>query len=289
MSHVVTTPTAPFPSASGTLTVHQIPSAHDNLIWLIVDRQRGIAAAVDGPSATEVLQACKRLGVTLTTILNTHTHPDHIGINIDLGRRGALEGLTVYGPAGSSIDVPGLTHPVDEGSLFEFGSTEFRVMRTDGHLNGHVCYVAEDLLFCGDTMFGAGCGYLFDGPPAAMHHSLQRLSQLPAETRVCCAHEYTEDNLRFAWTIDPHNESLKSRIAETIALRTGGASTVPSSIGMERLTNPFLRTDDPRVRAALEEVWPERTFDGPVDYFAAARELKDRKDYRALPTGRLPL
>ncbi len=289
MEHVVTKPTAPFLSASGSLEVHQVPAWRDNLVWLAVCTKTRHAAAVDGPEAQAVLAYCDAHDLTLTTILNTHTHMDHVGINHELARLGRLEGLRVFGPARKASDVPGLTDPVDDGASAEVGEVRFEVLLTEGHIDGHVSYVHEDVLFCGDTLFGAGCGKLFDGPPAKMHASLTRLMALDPATRVCCAHEYTEDNLRFAFSVEPDNEALAARIRDTWALRARGECSLPSTIGLERATNPFVRHASPTLRARVAAAWPDRALDAPVDVFAATRALKDRRDYASIPDADLPL
>jgi hydroxyacylglutathione hydrolase len=288
MAHVVAHPTAPFRSASGALEVHQIPAWQDNLVWLLVDTASGEAAAVDGPDAGGALDYCRARGFDLTTIINTHTHGDHVGINHDLERRGLLAKMRVVGPARAAGAVPGITEEVDDGAEVAFGEGRARVLLTEGHIDGHVSYVFEDVLFCGDTLFGAGCGYLFDGPPAKMHASLGRLAELDGKTRVCCAHEYTEDNLRFAWSVEPDNVALAERIRRVWALRAAGGSSVPSTIAEERATNPFLRhhsaTLQKNVAAAMN-----RTLDTPLAIFTATRQLKDTKAYRARGDADLPL
>jgi hydroxyacylglutathione hydrolase len=287
MNHVVTHPMAPFATKSGRLTVHQLPAATDNLVWLIA-APSGEAAAVDGPDATGVLDFCAAHGLRLTTILNTHTHGDHIGINRDLERRGLLSSLQVYGPKRAAADVPGLTLAVDDGDAFELSGVPVSVLLTEGHINGHVSFCIEDALFCGDTMFGAGCGYLFDGPPAKMHRSLTRLAALPADTRVCCAHEYTQDNLRFAFSVEPNNAALNERIRSTWALRGRGECSVPSTVGLERQTNPFLRHDSPEIVASVARQMPEIDLSTPERIFAATRALKDRKVYKQITDADLP-
>jgi hydroxyacylglutathione hydrolase len=288
MNHVVTHPTEPFKTASGALEVHQVPSATDNLIWVVVARD-GEAAAVDGPEAGTVLDYCKARGYRLTTIFNTHTHGDHIGINWDLDKRGMLGSMRVVGPRPVAKDVPGLTEPVDEGDTTAFAGVEGKVMLTEGHIDGHVTFVLDGVLFCGDTMFGAGCGYLFDGPPPKMWKSLERLAALDGAHRVCCAHEYTQDNLRFAWSVEPGNEDLAQRIRSTWALRAEGRSSVPSTIEVERKTNPFLRHASPILREHVAKAMSDRSLSTPVEIFAATRALKDRKDYRNLSDSTLPI
>lgn len=289
MSHVVTRPTAPFTSSDGRLTVRQIPAWVDNLVWLVTCNETGETAVVDGPEAGGVLQACEAEGLRLTTILNTHTHGDHIGINRDLERRGLLAGLTVVGPGSRPGDVPGLTKGVGEGDSVTLGACTGRVMLTEGHIDGHVSYVFDDLLLCGDTLFAGGCGRLFDGPPAKMHDSLARLAALPDATRVCCAHEYTQDNLRFAWSLEPGNEALAARIREVWALRAEGGCTVPSHVATERETNPFLRSDSPELVASVRAAMPDAALDDALAVFTATRALKDRGEYKARGDEGLPL
>ena len=288
MSHVVTSPTVPFRSTSGALEIHQIPAAQDNLIWLLA-ATNGEAAAVDGPDAGAVLDYCAAKSLRLTTILNTHTHGDHIGINRDLERRGLLGRLRVVGPKRVANDVPGITEQVDDGDTVVFGGVTGQVLLTEGHINGHISYVIDGLLLCGDTMFGAGCGYLFDGPPAKMHRSLTRLSGLPDATRVCCAHEYTQDNLRFAFSVEPGNAELSARIRWTWSVRARGESSIPSTIGLERRTNPFLRHDSPELRERVARAMPDRSLVTAEDVFAATRALKDRKDYKGIADNELPI
>ncbi|MEZ4374781.1 MAG: hydroxyacylglutathione hydrolase [Polyangiaceae bacterium] len=288
MQHVVSQPTPPFKSHSGALEVHQIPAWQDNLIWLIAYGNKQ-AAVVDGPEADAVLAYCEAHDLTLTTILNTHTHGDHVGINRALAERGLLDGVQVIGPARAAGDVPGLTRGVDDGDSVTLGEVTGQVWLTEGHINGHVSYIFEDLLFCGDTLFAAGCGYLFDGPASKMYASLSRLRDLPPETRVCCAHEYTQDNLRFAWSVEPGNLGLAERIRTAWQERGAGRSVVPSTIALERATNPFLRFDQPELAGAVQAAWPDRKLEQPGDVFAATRALKDRKDYRGLSDEDLPL
>ncbi len=288
MPHDVTRPTPPFASTTGRFEVHQIPAAQDNLVWVLVCTATGDAAVVDGPSANELLPYLDDRGLHLTAVLNTHHHGDHVGVNADLLRRQRLEGLEVYGPAKKASLVPGLTRGVDEGDVVRIGKLEGRVLLTEGHVDGHLSFVFDDVVFCGDTMFGAGCGYLFDGPPTKMHASLERLAALAPETRVCCAHEYTLDNLRFAWSVEPENEALAARIRSARQIRAEGGSTVPSTVALERATNPFLRHHVPALRARVAAAVPERAMRTPAEIFAATRALKDRKDYRAIPDDELP-
>jgi hydroxyacylglutathione hydrolase len=289
MEHVVTKPSLPFRSSDGRLEVHQVPAWQDNLVWIAVCTETGQAAVVDGPEAGAALAYCQRMGIELTTVLNTHTHADHVGINRDLAERKLLSKMTVYGPAKKASDVPGLTNPVDDGGSARVGNVEACVMLTEGHIDGHVSYVIDDVVFCGDTMFAGGCGYLFDGPPQKMFDSLTRLAALAPPTRVCCAHEYTQDNLRFAYSVEPENDALRERIRRVWALRADGRCAVPSTIAEERATNPFLRFDSPALREHVARELPDRDLSTPAAIFAATRALKDTKRYRALTDAELPL
>lgn len=288
MPHVVTRANTPLTSASGRLRVHQVPAATDNLIWLIEHVPTQETAVVDGPSANEVLSYVQAHGLRLTTVINTHTHGDHIGVNHALQKAGLLDGMRVVGCRSRASEIPGLTDPVGDGDEVRFADVTGRAWLTEGHLNGHMSYVFEDLLFCGDTLFGAGCGYLFDGPPKAMHESLTRLAALPPETHVFCAHEYTMDNLRFAFSIDQDNDALIQRIKRDHDVRREGGSTIPSTIGMERATNPFLRQNEPAIRARVQQALQVSPGEDH-EWFAAIRALKDRKDYKSIPDASLPL
>jgi hydroxyacylglutathione hydrolase len=289
MQHLVTRPTPAFTSRDGRLTVHQVPVWVDNLVWIAVCSETGEAAIVDGPEAGPVLDYCKAQGLRVTTVLNTHTHGDHVGINRDLQRRGLLDGMSVVGPARRADDVPGLTRAVDDGDLVRIGAVEGRVMLTEGHLDGHVSFVLSDILFCGDTLFAGGCGRLFDGPPAKMHDSLQRLAALPGDPWVCCAHEYTQDNLRFAWSVEPGNAALAERIRRVWALRAEGGCTVPTRLEEERATNPFLRTGSEELVASVRAAMADAPLDGSLDVFTATRRLKDIGAYKARGDETLPL
>jgi hydroxyacylglutathione hydrolase len=289
MQHVVTRPRPAFRSASGLVEVHQVPVWQDNLVWVVACTKTGEAAIVDGPEAAPVLEHCAAHGLEPRTLLNTHTHPDHVGINRDLAAKGLLARFRVVGPAGTAPPVPGLTDPVGEGDVVRIGEATARVLLTEGHVDGHVSFSIDDVLFCGDTLFAGGCGYLFDGPPAKMHASLERLARLPPETRVCCAHEYTQDNLRFAYSVEPDNAALVARIRAVWALRAQGECAVPSTVEDELATNPFLRHASEALRANVAAAFPGRALETAVDVFAATRALKDRKDYARIEDDDLPL
>lgn len=288
MAHLVSVPPAPFLGMQGALEVHIVPVWRDNFTWLIRCTQTSEVAAVDGAEAAPVIEYLDRHDLRLTCLLTTHTHPDHIGLHRDLQKQGRLADLRVVGNR-DRTDIPGLNEPVGEGDRISFGAVEANVWLTEGHIDGHLSYVFGDLLFCGDTLFAGGCGYLFDGPPAKMHASLQRFATLPDDTKVCCAHEYTEDNLRFAWSIEPDNAALAERIREVWTLRAKGRASVPSTLALEKATNPFLRGDSENLRARVKAAMPEVEMNTPEQVFAATRKLKDLKLYKTMSDDTLPL
>ena len=268
--------------------VHQIPSANDNLIWLAVCTQTGTAAAVDGPEAQSVLTYCQDHRIRLTTILNTHTHPDHIGINRDLARRHELSHLRVVGAAERADEIPGITERVKEGSRIQIGDASGEVWLTEGHIDGHVSYLIDGVLFCGDTLFAGGCGR----PSMVLRQRCTPASSAwpsARETAVCCAHEYTQDNLRFAWMIDRDNAVLKQRMRGVWAIRRMGGSTVPSTIAEERATNPFMRVGEPSIQWAVTQHFPEVDPRDGAQVLAALREWKERGDHKAMPDDVLPI
>jgi hydroxyacylglutathione hydrolase len=274
--HAVRVVEPAFEACGGAARIHVVPAAADNLVWLVECTRTGDVAVVDGPPDPAILLAIDAKGLRVRAIWNTHTHGDHVGVNRLFAAADRLGGVDVVGPASVAAQVPQLTHPVDDGDVVRIGEVTARVWRTEGHLRGHLSYVLDDVVFCGDTLFTGGCGYLFDGPPEAMHASLTRLAALPPETRVCCAHEYTEDNLRFATSVEPGNAALAARVVAVAARRAEGRATVPGTIGEERATNPFLRTSEPEIRRAvgLDAGAPDAAV------FAAVRRLKDSKKYK---------
>ena len=249
----------------------QIPLLRDNYAYLIVCPKTNRAAIIDPSEADPVLRRVAQENVTLTTILNTHHHRDHTG-----GNEGLLAGsqLEVYGHKSDRERIPGFTHGVDEGDEVTVGELRCRVLFIPGHTTGHIAYVFGSNLFCGDTLFTAGCGRLFEGTPEQMHASLKKLMALPDSTKVYCGHEYTESNLRFAMSLEPKNHKLVSRFERVQALRSRGVSTVPSTIEEEKQTNPFLRWDSKEIQASLKATQRDLRMD-PISVFAQVRKLKD--------------
>jgi len=254
------------------MLIEPIPAFRDNYLWLL--SRDGRAAIVDPGDAAAVRAALAQRALTLTSILVTHHHADHSG---GVAALAAETGASVYVPAGERIDC-GHTTPVrlNGGDRVEVLGEQFDVIDVPGHTAGHIAYHARQpgALFCGDTLFAAGCGRLFEGTAAQMVRSLDRLAALPPDTRVYCAHEYTLSNLAFAMAADPDNGALAARLAACEALRAQGRPTVPSTIAEERATNPFLRADQPALRAAAERFRPGAAV-SVVSVFAALREWKN--------------
>ncbi len=248
-------------------------------MW-VLESEDHQAAVVDGPNAQGALAVCAAEGLTLTTLLTTHTHGDHIGLHHHLDLEGRLASLRVVGAAATASAIPGLTDPVAQGDVVTFGGVPLTVWRTDGHLTGHVCYLGGDAAFVGDTLFAGGCGKVFDGPMSAMADSLMRLGALPSQTAVFCAHEYTLDNLAFAWWVEPESEPLRARIRAVRALRAQGRCSVPSTMAEEQATNPYLRPGSPQLRARLAELVPEAPLETTADVIGALRRLKDTGRHR---------
>ena len=237
------------------LEVVQVPVLSDNYIYLAHDAASGETAVIDPAVAEPVLEAAAARGWRITQILNTHWHPDHVGANAAIK---AATGCRITGPEVEAAKIPGIDRSVAEGDEVRIGGHVGRVIDVPGHTAGHNAYhfAADGILFCGDTLFAMGCGRLFEGTPAQMFESLGKLMALPDPTLVYCAHEYTAANGRFALTVEPDNAELQARMAEVIAAREAGRPTVPSTIGLERATNPFTRAAD-------------------VDEFAVRRSGKD--------------
>jgi len=251
------------------LQIEQLSVLSDNYIYLIRDPESGQTGVVDPAVAEPVLDALARLGWQLTHILNTHHHPDHVGGNDMLMRE---TGCVVVGPRADRARIPGIRHEVGDGDTYALGSARAQVFDVPGHTRGHIAYWFEEsaALFCGDTLFALGCGRLFEGTPAQMWTSLSKLQALPPETRVYCAHEYTQSNGRFALSVEPANPLLVARMRRVDELRAAGRPTVPSTLAEERATNPFLRPDSLEIQQVLGLAGA-----GPVEVFGATRARKD--------------
>jgi hydroxyacylglutathione hydrolase len=218
----------------------QLPVLKDNYIYLLRDHAAEVTLAVDPAAAAPVLEALAARGWGLDALLITHHHGDHIGGNRELKQR---TGCRIFGYAPDAARIPGLDAPLEDGAEASLGTLTLRLIAVPGHTLGHVAYFIPQipLLFCGDTIFSLGCGRLFEGTPEQMFASLRRLAELPDETLLCPAHEYTEANARFALSVMPEHKALQARVAEVAALRRACLPTVPVPLAREKATNPFLR------------------------------------------------
>jgi hydroxyacylglutathione hydrolase len=255
---------------------HLIPAFNDNYIWVIED-SHGAAYVVDPGCGQSVIDYLTANEIQLVGILITHHHKDHTG-GIALLQQAYGQQLSVYGPANEAID--GLTVRI---SLAEHTSTELNlkhwqlpilVYSVPGHTIGHIAYLADDNLFCGDTLFSGGCGRLFEGSAAQMSKSLCILAALPDSTKVYCAHEYTQTNLKFAITVMPNNQALKTYIEQVISLRQQGLPTIPSSIRLEKQINPFLRCDQKEIKLSVSSHFNQKITDN-IQAFKNLRLWKD--------------
>ncbi len=254
------------------MKLHPLPAFQDNYLWLLQDGQR--ALVVDPGDAEPVLAGLRQAAARLEAILVTHHHGDHTG-GVQALREAT--GAVVYGPARE--DIPAPFTPVSGGDTVRVLGLDWQVIDVPGHTAGHIAYYCADvdgapLLFCGDTLFSGGCGRLFEGTPAQMLDSLDRLADLPGATRVCCAHEYTVSNLRFARAVEPGNAGLIEYLSHCEDLRAQGEPTLPSTLERERQVNPFLRTRAPDVIRAAQAFNGADPSD-PAGVFAAIRQWKN--------------
>lgn len=256
------------------MQVYRLPALSDNYIFLLHDVDRNIAAVVDPAESQPVLHQLQQLGAELVAILNTHHHRDHVGGNLDLLNE--FPQAIVYGGAEDRGRIPHQQVFLQGGDRVTFGNNQAEVLFVPGHTRAHIAYYFAATvpgqpgdLFCGDTLFSGGCGRLFEGTPAQMVNSLSKIRDLPDSTRVWCAHEYTLNNLKFAVTVDRTNAALQARFAEVQAARSREESTIPTMLGVEKQTNPFLRWDSAAIQQVLQ------TQD-PVQTFATLRKQKDQ-------------
>lgn len=256
------------------LIIEPLRAFADNYIWLLTTAADSGAVVVDPGDAEPVLDYLQRCSKTLTAILITHHHSDHVG---GVARLQALyPDVPVYGPARERISA--VTRPLQEGDIVKlpFAGYELTVMEMPGHTAGHIAYLGDGILFCGDTLFAAGCGRVFDGTFEDLAKSLIRISQLPPDTLLYCAHEYTVDNIGFAKWVEPDNAALRQRDIDDTSRAESGEPTVPSTLALELETNPFLRLSRPAVVAAAKK-HRQIPSEDPVAVFTALRQWKDRE------------
>ncbi len=257
------------------LQVIALPAFDDNYIWLLKSDGVASCAVVDPGDEDPVVDYCQQHGLVLTAILITHKHGDHTGGVRELKQRWPQ--AVVYGPAHEPIST--LEEKLGAGDRVSLGalSLDLQVLDVPGHTEGHIAYLGNGLLFCGDTLFAGGCGRVFSGTFEQLSDSLRQIAALPPSTLVYCAHEYTLANLGFAQWVETDNTALLQRLEEDREKRARGLPTVPSTLALELATNPFLRTDEPTVIKAAEH-WAGRSLSGHREVFKALRQWKDR-DY----------
>ncbi len=246
-----------------------LPAFRDNYIWLLAGSKT--AVAVDPGDATPVLEALAKRQLLLAAVLVTHHHADHAGGAAILAAR---FDCPVFGPAGEAIEA--VNQPLREGQQADIPAleTRFKVLEIPGHTAGHIAYCGHNIVFCGDTLFSAGCGRLFEGTAAQMSRSLAKLSALPDSTAICCGHEYTVANLRFALAVEPDNRDILDYAEDAAELRSRNLPTLPSTLGRERRVNPFLRCGMPDVVNAAER-HAGHELRNPIEVFAVIRSWKD--------------
>jgi hydroxyacylglutathione hydrolase len=249
------------------LEIELVPCLKDNYAYLVHDSDQSLTAVVDPSEPDPVRKALAARGRKLSHILNTHHHFDHTGGNIPLKE---AFGATVVGPAKDRDRIPGIDVGVDEGTNWMFGTRDVRVLEIPAHTRAHIAFVVDDAAFTGDTLFAMGCGRLFEGTPAMMWASLSKLMRLSDATRIFCGHEYTLNNGRFALTLEPQNADLAARMREVEAARARNVPTIPTTLGLEKKTNPFLRPDSTAIRRALNL--------GEADDVSVFAEMRKRKD-----------
>lgn len=255
---------------ANTLKIRQFPCRQDNYCVILHDEATGMTISIDAPEIEAIVDVLESHDLNLTHILTTHHHGDHVEGNETLKSR---YGCKIFGPAQESRRIPAIDQSVDHGDSFSLEGHRVEVIGTPGHTLGQIAYYFPDqgVVFCADALFAMGCGRVFEGTPDMMFTALQRLMALPDDTMVYAGHEYTLANAKFALTVDPDNADLVARAREVELLRDNGKATLPTTIGLEKRTNPFVRTGDKAIRALLAM---ETASD--VEVFAEIRHRKDQ-------------
>lgn len=232
---------------ASSLQICIFPCLKDNYGFLLHDGESNTTAVVDTPDASAIEKVLAENGWALTYILNTHHHWDHTGGNLELKEK---TGCKIFGPRAEATNIPGIDSELSEGDIFKLGNISAKIYETPGHTSGHIVYHFENdsAAFVGDTLFAMGCGRLFEGTPKQMWDSLQKIMKWPDKTRIYCAHEYTQDNARFALTIEPENQDLITRAKYVEKIRAEGKATIPTNLAIEKKTNPFLRPNSSDIR-----------------------------------------
>lgn len=256
-----------------TMSVFPVPCLQDNYAYLIICQESRETAVVDPSEAGPILHALEEHGLGLTAILNTHHHFDHVGGNVELLRR--YPDLRVYGHKSDRGRIPLQTEFLDESDPVAIGRLKGRITHNPGHTTGAISYYFEDAVFTGDTLFSAGCGRMFEGDAATMFASLRKIASVSGETRVFFGHEYTEKNLEFARTVEEDNAAVEKRLEHVRELRRNGAFTTPSTVAVERETNPFLRCESEQLRDTVRRRETDNDL-SPVSVFRALRDWKDQ-------------
>lgn len=251
------------------LDIYQFPCLQDNYGFLVHDASTKTTATIDTPDAKAINKALATKNWKLTHILNTHHHFDHVGGNLALQEE---HNCLIVGPKADAQRIPGIEIQVEEGDNFKLGETSLEIYDVPGHTKGHIAYLARDerVGFVGDTLFSLGCGRLFEGTPQQMWNSLKKIMTWPSDCKLYCAHEYTEANANFALTIEPQNKNLQERVKQIRELRAQGQPTVPTTLQLEKDTNPFLRPDSFKIKTTLDMPTAEA-----VHVFAEIRRRKD--------------
>lgn len=253
------------------LDILPIQALRDNYIWTLINRSNNYAICVDPGESQPLLDCLEREKAKLAAILITHHHWDHTNGIKDIIKH---HDVPVYGPKKEHI--PHLTYPLSENDIVQIKELEisFKIIEIPGHTKGHIAYYGQKMLFCGDTLFTAGCGRIFEGTTEQMFESLHKLASLPKDTLIYCGHEYTENNLHFALALEPNNENLQQRLKQTENLRQKKQATVPAQLEIERLTNPFLRSHEKSICQAAEK-FSGKELRTPIEVFAEIRNWKN--------------